>query len=128
MGDDILQGRDGDDTLIGGDGNDKADYSKAGGAVDVDLANNIAISDGDGGSDTLSGIEDLAGSNFDDLLTGNDSDNTLEGNAGSDVLKGGAGQDTLDGGAARDTADYSDAAGSISVDLIAGEALSLIHI
>jgi len=122
LGDDILQGRDGDDELIGGEGDDKADYSKAGGAVDVDLANNIAINDGDGGSDTLSGIEHLAGSNFDDVIAGNDSDNILEGNAGADSIKGGAGQDTIDGGTGRDTADYTDAAGVVSVDLDAGVA------
>jgi serralysin len=47
------------------------------------------------GSDTLSGIENLTGSAFRDVLTGNASANTLIGGGGNDVLTGGAGTDVL---------------------------------
>jgi len=117
VGDDTLQGSDGDDTLIGGSGSDTADYSKAGGSVVVDLQIDEATDDGDGGTDNLSSIENLSGSNFDDVLIGNASDNTLDGNAGADTLRGGAGVDVLDGGTGRDTAEYSAATGVVSVDL-----------
>ena len=43
-------------------------------------------SGGDAQGDTLSNIENLTGSNFDD---------TLEGNAGNNVLAGGLGTDTV---------------------------------
>ena len=122
LGDDVLQGLAGDDTLIGGLGIDQADYSQAGGAVDVDLESNRADSDGYGGSDTLSGIEDLSGSNFDDFLKGDANDNSLSGNAGADSLIGGAGVDVLDGGAGRDIADYSAVGGSVIVDLSSNSA------
>ena len=121
-GDDILQGRSGNDSLIGGVGVDRADYSQASGAVNVDLAMNRADSDGDGSTDTLSGIEDLSGSNFDDVLKGDASDNTLLGNGGADKLIGGAGLDVLDGGSGSDVADYSAVTGSVVVDLAGNSA------
>ncbi len=96
-GDDALVGGLGSDTLIGGSGNDIAVYTDCKTAVQVDLANNAANSGGAGG-DTLIGIEDLAGSLFDDTLTGDSGDNKLFGHAGDDVLLGGDGSDNLFGG------------------------------
>lgn len=48
-------------------------------------------------------IENLKGSNFDDVLTGNNADNIIFGNGGADTISGGAGNDTLDGGKGADT-------------------------
>jgi Ca2+-binding RTX toxin-like protein len=50
------------------------------------------------GTDTLSGIENVNGGNFNDLLLGDAAANQLEGMAGNDILVGGGGDDTLDGG------------------------------
>jgi Ca2+-binding RTX toxin-like protein len=68
------------------------------------------------GSDTLTGIENLTGSSFNDVLTGD---------AGQHVLSGGAGDDTLDGGAAttrwtagrHDTASYGSRGSGVTVSL-----------
>ncbi len=48
-------------------------------------------------------IENLIGSEHDDVLTGNNADNHIIGGAGNDTLRGGAGNDYLDGGSGADT-------------------------
>jgi Ca2+-binding RTX toxin-like protein len=58
---------------------------------------------GGAGNDTLTGIENLVGSGFDDILTGDAGANVLSAGAGADSLDGGAGADTLNGGAGADT-------------------------
>mgnify|MGYP003339214876 CR=1 FL=1 len=55
------------------------------------------------GSDTLSGIENLEGSNLNDTLTGSSAANILTGLDGNDTLNGGAGNDRLIGGLGKDT-------------------------
>jgi Ca2+-binding RTX toxin-like protein len=112
-GDDLLNGGSGDDTLIGGAGNDTASYSDATGGVTVNLTVAVAQATGGSGSDTLSGIENLVGSAFDDVLTGD---------AGANNLNGGAGNDTLDGGAGNDTAVYRDALAGVTVSLALADA------
>ena len=67
-GDDVLFGVGGNDLLDGGDGTDTAIYDE-GDAVEVDLAAGTA-SDGFGGFDTLVSIENVIGSESDDLLSG----------------------------------------------------------
>jgi Ca2+-binding RTX toxin-like protein len=56
-------------------------------------------------SDT--GIENVAGSNFNDTIEGNEGNNSLSGNGADDTLIGLGGADALAGGAGTDTADYS---------------------
>lgn len=97
-GDDIVSGGSGNDTLDGGEGFDTADYSDASSGVRVQLNTGVALNDGDGGTDTLNGFENVTGSAFDDLLIGDDGANTLSGGLGRDVLIGGDGADTLIGG------------------------------
>ena len=66
--------------------------------------------------DTLSGIENVTGSAYNDFLTGDDNSNTLIGNGGDDTLTGGRGDDRMFGGAGNDiflaewstTGDYYD--------------------
>ncbi|MEO1520617.1 MAG: lysophospholipase, partial [Cyanobacteria bacterium J06633_2] len=55
------------------------------------------------GTDTLSNIDNLVGSFYDDTLVGNSSDNILNGGEGNDILRGGLGNDTLAGGLGNDT-------------------------
>ena len=50
----------------------------------------------------MTGIENLTGSDFDDVLLGDAGANTIDGGAGSDVLSGEGGSDVLIGGAGFD--------------------------
>jgi Ca2+-binding RTX toxin-like protein len=74
---------------------DTASYSDATAAVKVDLSVAKAQNTGGSGSDTLTAIENLIGSAYNDTLTGNAGANRLNGGAGSDTLTGGAGADTF---------------------------------
>ena len=94
-GDNVLTGGLGDDVLTGGLGNDTVSYADAGAAVSVHLNLSVAQETRGGGIDTLSGIENVTGSAFKDVLTGNASANILSGGAGADRLIGGAGADTF---------------------------------
>jgi Ca2+-binding RTX toxin-like protein len=100
-GDDILVGGGGNDVLIGGDGIDTADYSSAAASTIINLASGAA-NDGDGGTDTLIGIENIVGGGSNDVLIGNSAANTLTGGAGVDRLDGRDGNDILFGGAGND--------------------------
>ena len=96
LGDDLLSGGTGNDTLDGGDGIDEVDYFDSATGVTVDLGNATA-SDGLGGTDTILNIEDVHGSDFDDVITGDGNANVLEGEFGNDVLDGGGGDDKVFG-------------------------------
>jgi Ca2+-binding RTX toxin-like protein len=134
-GDDALFGNDGTDTLVGnagadvlngGGGVDTVTYSDASAAVSVALDGTVA-SGAEAQGDTLSNIEVLVGSTYNDILSGDSFANTLRGGAGDDILRGGFGSDTLDGGDGFDIADYSLAAAPVTVNLdgldgIGGEA------
>lgn len=109
----------GADVFDGGAGNDTLDYSSATGGVVV----NLTTGDGD---DTVTRIEQIRGSAFDDTLTGNDEANIFDGGAGSDILIGGDGADifllsegldTIYGGEGGDTLDFSGSDVAVLVDL-----------
>ena len=123
-GNDTLNGRDGADTLYGSAGRDTATYLGSSEGVHAWL--NEAPDDtltGSGGraeGDRLYGIENLIGSDHDDMLVGNGSANLLTGGEGNDVLRGNAGADTLDGGAGVDQASYSAALARVTVNLETG--------
>ena len=118
-GADILRGGAGADLLNGGTGNDTADYSGNFGAVVVNLAAGVGAWNYAEG-DSYSGIENVTGTEYDDLLTGDGGANQLAGAGGDDLLHGGAGVDALIGGAGTDTADYSGDFGAVVVNLEAG--------
>ncbi|WP_234839489.1 retention module-containing protein [Aeromonas caviae] len=118
-GNDILLGGLGNDTLNGGNGNDTASYfdSSAGVTVTVNGANQNT---GGAGTDSLSNMENLVGSMFNDSLTGDGNANVLSGLAGNDILSGGGGDDLLIGGAGSDT--LTGGAGKDTFKWMAGDA------
>ena len=101
-GDNSLEGGGGGDLLEGGAGRDTASYAHSEIGVSVDLATGN-ISGGDASGDRLVDIENLSGSNQDDLLSGDSSDNILWGLEGADVLQGDHGDDLLYGDAGHDS-------------------------
>ncbi|RZJ44965.1 MAG: hypothetical protein EON86_02345, partial [Brevundimonas sp.] len=98
-GDDTLRGGAGADQLDGGAGSDTVDYSLASSGVVVNLGGRYVASDGEGGTDHLTSIENATGSAFNDTLIGDNSRNVLNGGLGADVLIGLDGDDLLIGGA-----------------------------
>ena len=96
-GNDYLDGGAGNDTLNGGDGIDTARYDTHSAGVRVSLAETgeQEVNSDSGEKDTLTSIENLMGSDFNDILTGNSGANTLDGGAGADTLTGGGGNDTF---------------------------------
>ncbi|MGO4123690.1 calcium-binding protein [Inquilinus sp. YAF38] len=119
-GNDVLRGGAGADRLDGGAGTDTASYHESTAGVTVDLAAGTG-SGGNAQGDTLTGIENLTGSNQgNDSLSGNVGANTLAGWGGDDMLRGGAGADRLDGGAGVDTASYYAGTIGVTVNLATG--------
>ena len=94
--------------LDGDAGADIVTFEDAPGAVTVDLTLGTATG---WGADSLSGIEVIVGSFFDDTLTGDAQDN---------AFAAGAGDDAIDGRGGTDQAAYFDAAASVVADLRAG--------
>jgi Ca2+-binding RTX toxin-like protein len=101
-GNDTLLGGLGDDTLTGGAGTDTTSYAGLA-AVSVNLSLAAAQNSGGGGMDTLSSIENVTGSSFDDILTGSAQINLILGGNGNDLIDGGSSNDTIDGGNNNDT-------------------------
>ena len=119
LGDDVLIGNGGADSLIGGAGADTASYAGSDAAVTVNLLTGTH-GGGHAAGDTLSGIENLAGSDHGDTLTGDTGGNTLDGAAGDDVLIGWSGADSLMGGDGADTASYAGSDAGVTVNLLTG--------
>jgi len=139
-GNDLFISDRGADTILGGDGTDTMQYE--GSAVNVSLLTGVAHG-GDAEGDHLVSIENLTGTNDDDVLEGDNGANVLDGHGGNDILRGdagndiinggdgndiligGAGADTLSGGffnsdGGIDTASYADSASAVFVNLATG--------
>lgn len=133
---DILIGGDGDDDLYGGSGNDHFDggagfdvhyggtgidtvnYVASASRVLVSLKDNIGLGYGDSAGDTYYSIENVIGSDHNDLiigtdgiggnaLYGGDGEDDLWGEGGDDLIVGGAGNDDMRGGTGRDTFEWN---------------------
>lgn len=125
IGNDTLRGGAGADTLIGGEGVDNVSYANASIGVTLNLATGGITNDAAG--DTYSGIENVFGSNFGDIINGDQQNNIIHGNSGddflfgqagndgifgdqgNDILRGGAGNDVLNGGRGNDRLTGDDA-------------------
>lgn len=128
---DVLEGRGGADILDGGGDFDAASYVSASSGVSIDLklatqraTNEQGLSNGDAAGDQLISIEEVRGSQYNDVLRGSVSSATggkqaLFGNGGSDVIEGRQGVDAIDGGDGFDYASYESSAGRVIVTLAA---------
>lgn len=91
---DRLNGGAGNDALDGGTGIDWAEFD-GGSSVNVDLTAGTAFGQG---TDTLTGIENVLGSSFNDRIKGNAGNNHIMGGAGNDGIHATMGVDIYDGG------------------------------
>lgn len=110
----LFMGGEGDNSLTGGPwgDNDRVSYQDALAGVTVDLTAGTAIHGIH--TDTLSGMQGVIGSDFNDTLTG----------SGGTWMAGGAGDDSLiAGGGVTDAADYREDPAGIVADLQAGSVL-----
>nr|WP_281501785.1 calcium-binding protein [Aliiroseovarius sp. F20344] len=114
-GDDVLLWSGGGDLFYGGAGIDTVSYAGATDCVVVNLA--TGKTDHAALGEQFDSIENLTGSDFNDVLVGDAGDNTLVGGAGDDILCGGAGQDWLDGGVGLDSVSYATSAQGITISL-----------
>ena len=105
--------------LDGGDGLDTAAYTHSSGAVRVNLSKGTNTG-GHAAGDTITNIENVSGSRYNDTLTGDTKANTLNGGHGHDRLMGGAGADVLVGGPGNDAAYYASSAAAVTVNLLDG--------
>jgi Ca2+-binding RTX toxin-like protein len=131
-GNDTLVGGLGADILDGGSGTDTASYELSTSGLVVFLGG-PQLNTGEAAGDSYVSIENLTGSNFDDILGGlggivsglNGNDwlygsslaETLLGGSGNDVMEGGGGIDTYDGGDGIDVLSYRNAASGIIFDM-----------
>lgn len=104
-GNDIIYGGEGRDTFFAGSGAD-AYYGEAGADQiryldsDAGVIVDLEAGTGSGGyaeGDTLSSIQNIVGSDFDDTLMGDANANDLDGSYGNDTLAGRGGDDSLYG-------------------------------
>ena len=103
--DDTIEGNAANNVLTGGAhgaNGDTVSYSNALASVTVSLATTKAQNTSGAGKDTLTGFENLTGSDFADKLTGSAAKNLLSGGDGNDIIYGGSGADTLIGGTGAD--------------------------
>ena len=127
-GDDEFVGEPGDDAIDGGPGEDFINFEDAPGPMAVDLTAGTVSGNG---SDTITGVEDILGSPYDDTIVGDSGPNMILDAGGSNAISGMAGDDTywdmfatasdhFDGGEGEDWILYAFAEGPIQVDLETG--------
>ncbi len=108
-GNDVLAGGGGTDVIDGGEGNDTNSFQGIGvGVVATVNADGTGTASYASVSETFTGIENLTGSeNNDVLIATGAAANILLGQGGDDVLAGGGGTDVIDGGEGTDTNSFA---------------------
>lgn len=104
-GDDLFIGGAGADTHHGGNGTDTVSYAASSSRVIADLENGGAA--GDALGDTYTSIENLIGTNYDDIFFSGNGYSTLEGLGGDDVFYSNGSGDVFVGGAGSDWVNYA---------------------
>jgi Ca2+-binding RTX toxin-like protein len=114
-GDDVLRGDAGNDYLVGGLGNDSIDGGAGTDTIDFNFENaqpggvNVNLATGSvtgaAGNDTVTGVENVLGTESDDVIVGDGNVSYFDGRGGNDLLQGGGGRDNFVGGAGNDTID-----------------------
>lgn len=119
QGNDIIEGRGGADHIDGGAGIDTASYATSTSGVYVDLT--AAVQQGGAAEgDVLINVENIQGSNYNDVLKGDAGANVLSGMGGDDLFLFSGGSDTMNGGAGIDTVDFSASSIGIGANLTKG--------
>ncbi len=104
---------DGNDTYTGGAGIDTYDLHLTSGRCDVTTTSATSL---ETGIDTLNNIENVIGSQGNDVISLNGNANVIDGQGGNDIIDaggsndvviGGAGNDTMNGGAGNDTFQFA---------------------
>lgn len=120
-GNDILVSGGGGDDLRGGADQDTVSYEAATVAAQAYLTSDKQqFNSGAAVGDIYTGVENLTGSKFADVLGGDGGDNILMGGEGNDTLMGDAGKDKLQGGTGVNTASYVASTASVTLDLASG--------
>src|SRR5262249_31904850 len=124
---DLLVGSAGVDIMDGGSGENTVSYILSSAGVTVNLADQTKNL-GDAAGDTYVNVQDVIGTNFDDVIYGDNKGtlNQLQGEAGNDtiyggtaytVLIGGSGADALFGGTGGNEVDYETATSGLRASL-----------
>ena len=123
---DNLVGGSGIDHIDGGNGIDTLSYQLSTAGVTVSLVN-PGINTGWAAGDSYVSVEDVTGTEYDDIIYGDDQavnnlwglagNDRIYGGGGYDVMIGDAGADYLDGGAGTDMADYETAKSAVIASL-----------
>uniref|UniRef100_UPI003CD0C765 calcium-binding protein n=1 Tax=Lentibacter algarum TaxID=576131 RepID=UPI003CD0C765 len=113
-GRDWLYGGAGDDVIDGGTEFDRIDFRESASSVTVDFQTGIAVGTAIG-SDKISNIERVIGSDFDDTLIGSTTDDDIW-----ESFTGGLGDDIIDGAGGNDAVWYGRSDAGIQVNLETG--------
>ncbi len=90
---DLLSSTSADERIFGSDGNDTISYVSCTKGATVNLSIATLQDTIGGGKDTISGIENIIGTRYNDILNGNNENNIIDGGIGADTLNGGLGHD-----------------------------------